>query len=316
MLDLIVFFIPLFAFLLDQLLADPRFLPHPVVLIGYCIDIFEKIVRRHEKRFDLRTMGILAPVLLWSVVGSIVWQLTSIPVFGVFIAVYLAFAGLALKGLVQEAAKVQALLAEGNINKARKALSMLVSRETSTMEEQAIRRSLAETVSENYSDGFFAPFFYLVLAGPVGLWIYKTINTFDSMWGYKNKRYLRLGWFSAKTDDLANWIPARLSTLSLICAGKGLGLATKQVMDNTIRQAPAMESPNAGWPMAACAWLVGGSMGGPTVYFGETKVKPILGPEGEEWTAEKLETLFRLVDRAGWLTMLLSLCVLFPLSLL
>ncbi|WP_147821403.1 adenosylcobinamide-phosphate synthase CbiB [Salidesulfovibrio onnuriiensis] len=314
--DLIIFFIPLFAFLLDQLLADPRCLPHPVVLVGKCISMLESLARRHEKRCSLRTAGIMAPILLCVAVGGIVWPLASIPVFGVIIAIYLAFAGLALKGLVQEAGKVEALLAEGDIEEARKALAMLVSRETGTMGEREIRRSLAETVSENYSDGFFAPFFYLVLGGPTGLWIYKTINTFDSMWGYRNSTYERLGWFSAKTDDLANWIPARLSTLSLIFAGKGLGLATENVMDNTIRQAPSMESPNAGWPMAACAWLVGGTMGGPTIYFGKTKDKPILGPEGQEWTAERIETLFRLVDRAGWLTMLLSLCVLFPLSMI
>lgn len=285
-----------------------------MVLIGTCIDRIERVIRQH--RFSrLRLMGMTGPVLLCFIVGIVIFGLTSIPTLGIIFAIYFAYAGLALKGLLEEARNVEAHIVSNDLPAARRSLSMLVSRDTSEMDVPDLRRSLAETVSENYSDGFFAPFFFLALFGPVGLWVYKTINTFDSMWGYKNDRYEKLGWFAAKLDDVFNWLPARLSILSLFIAGKTLGLQEQGVLSKTRLQAPAMESPNAGWPMAACAWLAGGSMGGTTIYFGEAKKKPLLGPEGQEWTSEKMENLLHLIHRAGWLTALILTGMMFFLAL-
>ena len=184
---------------------------------------------------------------------------------------YFAFAGLALGCLMKDARRVAGLLEAGNLGEARHELSMLVSRDTEGLDAPALRRTLAETVSENLNDGFVAPLFYLSLFGPGGMWAYKTVSTMDSMWGYRNDRYRDLGRGAARTDDLLAWVPARITARIMLLAGKRLGLDHAAARAHHAADAAKMESPNAGWPMATAAWLVGGSMGGRAVYFGEAK---------------------------------------------
>ncbi len=310
--------IPLFAFLLDNAVADPHWLPHPVRLIGRAassVDAYRDTIDL-DLKVGLKTIGFMTLGFTGLFTFWLILELTTlnIPWLAILFSIYFSYAGLSLQGLITEGWKVERALRMGNIDQARHEISMLVSRDTSKMNEAEIRRSLAETVSENFSDGFFAPFFYLVLFGPACMWVYKTINTFDSMWGYKTERYKKLGWFPAIVDDMANWIPARLSTWALRWAGRTMGLEIEAAARNTAVDARKMESPNAGWPMATCAWLVGGAMGGTTVYFGEVKEKPNLGPQGQQWTSRKIEVLFKLVRRAGWLTVLIASGLLFVLS--
>ncbi|MBG0789538.1 MAG: cobalamin biosynthesis protein CobD [Desulfovibrionaceae bacterium] len=298
-----IFLVPAIAVILDGLVGDPVSWPHPVRFIGKGLDLYEAAARR--VRINLRAAGWAAVCLFTTAAWGAVECLTAIPYVGWVFAVYFAYAGLALGCLLKDARRVAGLLDTGNIGEARHQLSMLVSRDTENLDAPALRRTLAETVSENLNDGFVAPLFYLALFGPGGMWAYKTVSTMDSMWGYRNERYRDLGRGAARTDDFLAWIPARLTARLMLFVGKRLGLDYAAAKANHADDAARMESPNAGWPMATAAWLVGGQMGGPAVYFGRPKQKPVLGPEGKEWDKKKLRVLIRLCDstgtRAAWL---------------
>lgn len=251
--------VPAVAMILDSLFGDPSDWPHPVRYIGQGLDLFEASVRK--VKLNLRTAGWLAVILFAVGSWSIAEILIAIPYVGILIAFYLAYAGLALGGLVKDARKVALLLDSGDVPGARKALSMLVSRDTSELDPAGIRRTLAETVSENLNDGFVAPMFYLALFGPGGLWAYKAVSTMDSMWGYRTERFKDLGYAAAKTDDLLAYIPARLTAWALLLTGWMRGLNYREAKIRFAEDATRMESPNAGWPMAAAAWLMRGQMG-------------------------------------------------------
>lgn len=312
--DYVIPLIPFIAFMLDMACADPHWLPHPVRGIGAYIDFCHRNRAFFPGKGDSKIFGTLALGAGIVIFPFIVQLLITIPLAGIILAIYFAYAGLSLKGLATEGWKVEEHLRNNDLEGARYALSMLVSRETAKMDKNDIRRSLAETISENFSDGFMAPLAYLVSFGPVGMWVYKTINTFDSMWGYKTPEYVNMGWAAAKVDDAANWVPARISLYVLIATGKFMGLNTKFAMKYAVTDAHKMESPNAGWPMAACAWLLEGTMGGPTVYAGKVKEKPLLGPPRKTWTEEKIEKLFLLIARAGWLSIAAATVLAFTLS--
>jgi len=290
--------VPVLAVVLDAMIGDPNNFPHPVRYIGNGLDLFEDFVRKVG--LNLRFSGWLALVLFSGGTWAIAEFLLAIPLLGFVVALYLGYAGLALGCLIKESRKVAVLLDGGNVAEARKALAMLVSRDTSRLDENELRRTLAETVSENLNDGFVAPMFYLALLGPGGMWAYKTVSTMDSMWGYKTDRYNELGYAGAKTDDILAFIPARLTAWLLLVVGKRRGLNFYGAKEHYQADACKMESPNAGWPMAAAAWLIGGQMGGPTVYFGKVKDKPILGPVGKIWNSEMIERLLALSKNAGY----------------
>lgn len=286
------------AFLLDVALGDPTWLYHPVRVIGHVIDLLERPARRLSL-IGLKASGAVAVLFLTVAVYAIISIMLGLDGIGIILAVWLAYSGLALKCLLDEGERVRRLLHAGDVEGARRQLGYLVSRDTSQMDESDIRRSLAETLSENFSDGFVAPFFYLALFGPAAQWAYKTVNTFDSMWGYRNERFRELGWFAARLDDVLNYVPARLSVLLLMAARLRFGI---KLWREVAMDARTMESPNAGWPMAACAYLIGSRMGGPTVYDGIVKDKPVLG-SGGDWGDAQLETLRITLLRAGWIAL-------------
>ena len=292
-----VFLLPALAVVLDRLVGDPAGWPHPVRLIGMGLDLFEAAARK--ARLNLRFAGWGAVLLFAWGAWFLVTKLTAIPYLGPVLAVYFAYAGLALGCLLREAREVAQRLDAGDLPGARAALAMLVSRETDALDEADIRRTLAETVSENLNDGFTAPLFYLALFGPGGMWAYKAVSTMDSMWGYRTDRYIRLGQSAAMTDDVLAWIPARLTAFFLFVAGRRLGLKAATARGRFREDARKMESPNAGWPMAATAWLLEGRMGGPTVYFGKVKDKPVLGPADKTWSRPMLGKLLVLVRKTG-----------------
>jgi adenosylcobinamide-phosphate synthase len=303
-----LFIVPAAAVILDALFGDPKNLPHPVRCIGQALDLYESSARRVG--INLRAAGWAAVILLPVAAWSLAEFLMAIPYLGVFIAIYLAYAGLALGCLAREAYKVASLLDTGDLPGARAALSMLVSRDTSTLDPNDVRRTLAETVSENLNDGFVAPMFYLALLGPGGMWAYKVVSTMDSMWGYRTDRFRDLGRGAAKTDDLLAWIPARITARLLIFVGRRRGLNHDAAKTHHARDAVTMESPNAGWPMAAAAWLVGGQMGGRAVYFDEVKDKPVLGPIDAIWDKAMVRSLIRLCKSTGHLAAWIFIAVL------
>ncbi len=293
--------IPIFLLVvvgLDLLAGDPPGWPHPVRMIGASLARLEPLSAAFSPA-GKRCFGVAVAVLLPLGVAGVVWLLHRLPGVGWLCGLYFGFAGLALGQLLREARAVAALADAGRIDEARRAVSYLVSRDTADMDVPTIRRTLAETVSENFNDGFVAPLLYLFLGGPALLWFYKTISTMDSMWGYKTARFREIGWAGARMDDVLAWLPARLSAVALIGAGWCLGLRAGAAAANVRSDAARMASPNAGWPMAACAWLLGASMGGQASYFGTVVQKPALGPLSGEWTSARIRMLLRLVLVVG-----------------
>ena len=207
------------ALALDLWLGDPKSLPHPVQGIGLVASALEKPARKAK---NPRMAGVAALFFLLCLTGGIVACLTSLGSgLGVLCSLYFCWAGLALGGLVREGRIALAAVEEAEkdparLPGARQAVQMLVSRDTKDMDPAELYRSVAESVSENFNDAFVAPWFWLCLGGPVGLWLYKTASTMDSLWGYKNERFERLGWASARLDDLLAFVPARLSVLFML----------------------------------------------------------------------------------------------------
>jgi len=286
------------AFLLDLSLGDPCRM-HPVRVIGRAVNFAEAVIRRITTR--LKIAGLVALALVVSTTGLCAWGLVEIPGIGWLVSLYLAYSGLALGQLFREGRKVSALIEQDRPDRARRALGMLVSRDVSDLDEPGLERTLAETISENVNDAFTAPLFYLAIFGVPGMWAYKAVSTMDSMWGYKNERYRDLGLASAKADDVLAFIPARLTALFMILAGALLGFNSRAARKNVFAQAGRTESPNAGWPMAAAAWLLDAAVGGPAVYFGKIKDKPVLGPEGKAWDTGKIARLLTLTLVTGFI---------------
>jgi adenosylcobinamide-phosphate synthase len=294
---------PLAAIVLDVIFGDPKTLPHPVKLIGRMVTGLECAlgVKEGESREGMpwKIKGIIAVAFAALLVGFLVDILVAIPVIGAFIGFYLIYAGLALGSLLKEARGVMKLLKSDDLDGARRALGELVSRDTSAMNEDDIRRALAETVSENLNDGFVAPFFWLLIFGPAGMWVYKTVNTLDSMWGYKTPECRDLGWAAARADDVMGFLPARITAFFMFLTGYLMNMSVSDKGEKVIRDAAKTDSPNAGWPMAAAAWLLEAAMGGKAVYFGEVKDKPVLGPEGKLWDNDMISTLIMLTMFSG-----------------
>ncbi|TVM16960.1 cobalamin biosynthesis protein CobD [Oceanidesulfovibrio indonesiensis] len=302
-------FIPVLALALDILVGDPRGLPHPVVGLGRLASWWERLSRRLSwgaRGAGAVLAGGFGTLLLAGFAGSVAWYLSGLDYVGPLIALYLAWSGLALGGLLREAHAAFRVVETGTLPEARRAVSMLVSRDTSTMEAPALRKALAETLAENLNDGLTAPFFYLILLGPAGLWAYKAVSTLDSMWGYRTPEYEHFGKVAARLDDVLAFIPARLTALGMLLAAVvagPVGLQPRrllQVLRGVRRDARKTSSPNAGWPMAAAAWIFGAPMGGRAVYFGEWVNKPVLGPVEQSGMPTEPQTGDRKAHSDGW----------------
>ena len=189
-----------------------------------------------------------------------------------------------------------------------------MSRETSQLDRDAVLRALVETVSENISDAIVAPLFYLGFFGPVGALLYKAINTMDSMLGYKNERYRYFGSFAARADDLANWVPARISGWLLVGASACMGMDWRAAANIMMRDAPKMKSPNAGYPEAAAAGALGVQLGGGDFYFGQLVEKPLLGDPINPITLETYDRMVRLMYLSSGLAFFMAVCVRFVIS--
>lgn len=259
---------------LDLAVGDPRWLPHPVRAFGWLVAKIEPVWR--ASRLPLRVAG----VCFWvTAVGTavLVVGLTMRYIPRPWIAIYWIFALLAIRDLDVEAARVIAALRRGDLADARRLLGFIVGRDTAALDEPEILRATIETVAENLCDGVIAPLFYLALGGPVAMAAYKAMNTLDSMVGYRNERYREFGWASARLDDVANWIPARLSALLIWICAMVAGCDPRRSVAITMRDAHTQPSPNAGYPEAAVAGALGVRLGGLNYYQGVASRKPYLG---------------------------------------
>ena len=272
--------IVLAAVLLDLLLGDPRWLPHPVVWIGRLIAALEKWLRRivpNERAGGVLLLVITVSVTCGTALAALRVAYAVSPYLGFSAAVFLSYTSLAARSLHVESRLVAETLGRGDIGESRRYLSYIVGRDTADLDEPEIWRATVETVAENASDGVIAPLCCLMLGGPVLALAYKAVNTLDSMVGYKNDRYLRFGWASARFDDLVNWLPARLSGLLMVLAAPLAGLSMVGAWRIMVLDGRNHASPNSGIPEAAAAGALGVQLGGTNRYFGKPVVKPTIG---------------------------------------
>jgi len=281
------------ACVLDYAIGDPRWLPHPVRLIGLAISAGESFLRTVAKSpLTERIAGLLLTV---AVVGSTYFLtnalqknlvglasganlLSAEALFGFGTLILLAAATLALRGLNDAAALVMTDLEAGNLDKARRDLGMIVGRDTIHLSDSACAKATIETLAENLSDGIIAPLFWFAVGGLPLAMAYKAVNTLDSMIGYRNDRYRHFGWAAARLDDIANLIPARLAAglivLSATMTAKASGSTALRI---AWRDGQNHLSPNSGVPEAAMAGALGIQLGGPSTYEGICIAKPSIG---------------------------------------
>jgi adenosylcobinamide-phosphate synthase len=215
-----------------------------------------------------------AGIFTWAIIRMAGW---IHPIFSFTAAIFFAYTTLATRNLYDEVKKVIRTLEQGDLIHARKEVGFLVSRDTDHLNEGGIYRALIETVSENTSDGIVAPLFYLAIGGAPLAVAYKALNTLDSMVGYKNERYRFFGWASARADDLANFIPARITAFLFTLSSFILRKDWKGSARVAWRDGRKNVSPNSGYPEAAVAGALGVQLGGENVYFGISQEKPLIG---------------------------------------
>lgn len=274
----------LLGFLLDLLLGDPRWLPHPIRAIGALIAALEKVLRKiFPKNRSGQLAGGVALVILVLVLSGgftllVLWLCGKVGLWLRFLVeTILCFQLLATRSLKGESMKVYKALKAGDLEGARYAVSMIVGRDTQCLDEAGVARAAVETVAENASDGVIAPLIFLAIGGaPLGM-VYKAVNTMDSMVGYKNDQYLWFGRCAAKLDDVVNFIPARLAGL-LMCLGAGFsGFDAPNALRIFRRDRKNHKSPNSAHTEAAAAGALHIQLGGSNYYFGKLVEKPTIG---------------------------------------
>ena len=280
------------AFLLDLAVGDPRWLPHPVVLMGKVIAHGERLLRSGNARSDFlagMTLSLFLVTLSAAVTLGLVALFNSLPPWLSFTATAaLASATLATRGLLDAVKLIEAPLRAANLPEARRQLSHIVGRETSRLNQDKVLRAGLESLAESTCDGVVAPLFYLFLGGVPLAMAYKAASTLDSMIGYRTERYLYFGKFAARLDDVANFIPARLTALLMVIATFLMRLNAGLALRVLRRDHANHLSPNAGYPEAALAGALGIRLGGPSVYFGKEVWKPTMG---DDFTPVNIEML-------------------------
>ncbi|MBM4044577.1 MAG: cobalamin biosynthesis protein CobD [Planctomycetes bacterium] len=271
------------AVALDLLLGDPRWLPHPVRGIGWLAQRLEPVTR---KLLWPRLAGIVTALTVIGVAGLCAYGLIALgkrlhPLAGDVVSILIIWTTIAARDLARHSTAVYRALAAGDLAEARKRLSMMVGRDTERLDEPEVARAAVESVAESIVDGVTAPLFFAVVAGPVGAMVYRAINTLDSTFGYKDERYLKFGWASARIDDAANFIPARLTAPLVAVAAALLRERPAASLQILWRDARNHASPNAGFAEAAMAGALGVQLGGLNYYAGEPEPKPTIGDHVE-----------------------------------
>ena len=299
--------------LLDLAFGDPRWLYHPIRLIGNLIAWAEKPFRaafpKSEKgELAAGTFFAVFVVAVSTAVPALLLALASrLSLWLVFaLEVFWSFQILAAKSLKSESMKVYAALKEGDLPKARKAVSMIVGRDTQKLTEEGVAKAAVETVAENSSDGVIAPLLFLALGGPALGFFYKAVNTLDSMVGYKNDTYLYFGRFSAKLDDVLNFIPSRISGLLLVLASPLAGLSMEGAWKIFRRDRRNHASPNSAQTEAAAAGALGVQLAGDAYYFGKLYKKPTIGDPLRPVEYEDIRRVNRLMYAAVCLALVLA----------
>ena len=314
------------GFVLDLLFGDPVWLYHPVRLIGQGISLGEKSLRKlcgetdpasgEEKRSGERQDRRLlrAGALLWIIIAALAflipfWLLDLAqrihPVFRFVLETFWCYQILAARSLVKESGKVYDKLIENDLPGARRAVSMIVGRDTENLTEEGVTKAAVETVAENTSDGVTAPLIFLIIGGaPLGF-LYKAVNTMDSMLGYRNERYLYFGRAAAKMDDLFNFIPSRITAVLMTAAAFLTGLDGKNAWKIYRRDRRKHASPNSAQTEAVCAGALQVRLAGDAVYFGKLYKKDYIGDDIRPIEPEDIKRAGRLMYMTALLTLIL-----------
>ncbi|MGN0482038.1 MAG: adenosylcobinamide-phosphate synthase CbiB [Lachnospiraceae bacterium] len=307
------------GFFLDQLIGDPPSLWHPIRAIGALIGALEKrlfkddkISERQKQRAGRRLTVLVLLVTFFVTAAILGFSYWLHPIFGCIVESVMTGQILACKSLKVESKKVYVQLKREDLVAARKAVSMIVGRDTEQLTVEGVTKAAVETVAENASDGVIAPLLYLALGGPVLGFLYKAVNTMDSMIGYKNDRYLFFGRTAAKLDDVVNFLPARVCALLFIAAACVLGkeFHGKAAWRIWRRDRRKHASPNSAQTEAACAGALGVQLAGDACYFGKLVKKPYIGDANRPVEMEDILRSHRLLYAAAYLTFFLCLAVL------
>ncbi len=256
------------AFILDSILGEWQSF-HPLVGFGSLANTLEKL---SNKGNFLKIKGLLAVLILVLPLPLLIFFKLPNNFLGDCISVFCLYLTIGSKSLKEHSTKIATALEHSNLNLARQNLSLIVSRDTTNLNETSIVKATIESVLENGNDAIFAPLFWFILAGPAGAILYRGVNTLDAMWGYKNANFYNFGWAAAKSDDLMNLIPARLTALSYSILGD-----FKHAISCWFTQGNKWYSPNAGPVMASGAGALNITLGGDAVYDGVLKTRPQLG---------------------------------------
>ncbi|MBQ0065218.1 MAG: cobalamin biosynthesis protein CobD, partial [Firmicutes bacterium] len=295
------------GFILDLIFGDPYSWPHPIRWIGSLISFLEKRLNKGnplEKRKKGRILVLFVCGIVVSITSLLLIGAYTISWFlGVFLESIMTYQILALKSLKVESMKVFVALEEKSLEEARAAVSMIVGRDTQNLSDVQVTKAAIETVAENTSDGILAPMFYLALGGPILGFLYKSINTMDSMVGYKNEKYLDFGRFAAKCDDVVNYIPSRLSAVMMIVSTFFLGrdYSGKEALRIFLRDRYKHASPNSAQTESVCAGALQIQLAGPSSYFGKIVDKPYIGDAKREIEHKDILRANRLLYMASFL---------------
>ncbi len=289
------------GFILDLILGDPISWPHPVRVIGTLIGFLEKKLNNKDMKKALR-YGKLMVFIVLAVTGMTAALILFCAYYihtclGLLIEIIMTYQILSIKCLKVESMKVYKRLAGGDIDGARKAVSMIVGRDVDRLDEEGVAKAAVETVAENTSDGCIAPMLYTAFGGPVLGFLYKAINTMDSMVGYKNDRYLYFGRCAAKLDDIVNYIPSRLSAYLMILASyiSGKDFNGKNAYRIYKRDRRKHASPNSAQTESVCAGALGIRLAGDAYYFGKLVKKEYIGDETRKVFADDIKKANRLL---------------------
>ncbi|MCM8766695.1 MAG: adenosylcobinamide-phosphate synthase CbiB [Candidatus Omnitrophica bacterium] len=299
------------VFLIDLIIGDPEsFKFHPIRLIGRLIKFFENILRKGKNGLKMKLKGIIFSFLIiFIVVGitSILYFLsrTDYRSFLIF-SIFCGWVSISIKDLQDKAKDIKIKLKKKDLEDARKSLSKIVGRDTRYLSEKEIIKATIESISENTNDGIISPFFYFVIGGPILSILYKTVNTLDSMVGYKNEKYIDFGWFSAKFDDILNFIPARITGVLISISGFFLGYSFLDSIKTIKRYGRKHPSPNSGIPESAIAGTLGIKLGGPIYYNGKKFEKPYLGEKDRDVKIQDIDVSLKISFLSSFLFLILG----------
>lgn len=279
------------AIVLDLLFGDPRWFPHPVKYIGRSAAAIEQPMRRIMK--NDYAAGILTTALVVLGTAFLTYGIIYIarqihPLFGSIVSMILLYTTFAAKDLADHSMNVYQALKNGDLIEARRKVSWIVGRDTDHLTEDGVVRAAVESVAENTTDGVIAPLIFGIIGGPIGAMAYKAVSTLDSIFGYKNERYIHFGWASARLDDLIAYIPARITVFFMILAAAILRRKPANAFRICIRDGRKHQSPNSGLSEAAMAGALGVQLGGPVYRKGHLDEMPVIGEPDNPLHAEQI----------------------------